>query len=120
MYTPQAARSDVPINLPSAYKVEAQHLRNQLLTFRLRHGGKPIEVREPVDPWIEPRLSQVFAPLLAIIDDQKTRQDLRTLARSYNRDLITDRSQEPASPAKRSRTARISSGTAHRIPMSIG
>lgn len=90
----QRLRPDVPINLPPSYKEEALRLRNQLLTFRLRHGGTAIPIRETVDPAIEPRLNQVFAPLLAIMEDSAARADLRALAREYHRDLVADRGQE--------------------------
>src|SRR5262249_22676144 len=43
---------------------------------------------------IEPRLNQVFAPILAIATDEKTKADLLELARAYHRDLLVDRSQE--------------------------
>jgi hypothetical protein len=44
-----------------------------------------------VDRSIEPRLNQIFAPLLSIIDDPEVRKSLRELARQYNRELVNDR-----------------------------
>lgn len=84
-------RTDIPINLPSAYRNEAKHLRNQLLLFRFRNLGKREPSESLVDRSIEPRLNQIFAPLLSIIEDAKAREDLKELARLYNRDLIADR-----------------------------
>jgi len=87
-------REDIPINLPSTYKTEALHLRNKLLLFRLRTVGKRHAVADLVDRTIEPRLNQIFVPLLSIIDDSRARDDLRALARRYNREAIADRGME--------------------------
>jgi hypothetical protein len=90
----QRLRNDVPINLPTSHKEEARTIRNKLLLFRFRNYHKRIPTEELVDRSIEPRLNQVFTPLLAIIEDAKAREDLRELARKYNRDLIADRSAD--------------------------
>jgi len=84
-------REDIPINLSGNHKEEALILRNKLLLFRIRNHGRSRPTEDLVDRSIEPRLSQVFVPLLAIVEDPKTRADLRNLARSYNRDLIAER-----------------------------
>ena len=47
-----------------------------------------------MDRSIEPRLNQIFVPLLSIIDDPQARDDLRNLARQYNKELITDRGMD--------------------------
>ena len=47
-----------------------------------------------VDRSIEPRLNQVFVPLLSIIEDEQAREDLKELARKYHRELVADRSQD--------------------------
>ena len=88
----QRLRDDVPINLPPAHKDEALALRNKLLLFRFRnfHKGEPSE--SLVDRSIEPRLNQVFVPLLSIIEDEKAREELKELARKYHSELVADRS----------------------------
>jgi len=50
---------------------------------------KPTE--KLVDRSIEPRLNQIFVPLLSIIEDPGAVNDLRELARRYNREMIADR-----------------------------
>jgi hypothetical protein len=40
---------------------------------------------------IEPRLSQIFAPLLSVIEDAAAREALSDLARRYHRELVADR-----------------------------
>src|SRR5438552_803432 len=87
-------RDDVPINLPPEHKEEALRLRNKLLLFRF-HKLRRAGVREDlVDRSIEPRLNQIFVPLLSIIDDPSAIDDLRELARKYNRQMIADRGME--------------------------
>ena len=87
-------RDDVPINLPPEHKEEALRLRNKLLLFRF-HKLRRAGVREDlVDRTIEPRLNQIFVPLLSIIDDPCAIDDLRELARKYNREMIADRGME--------------------------
>jgi hypothetical protein len=87
-------RDDVPINLPSSYKEDALHIRNKLLLFRFRNLHKREAAESLVDRTIEPRLNQIFVPLLSIIEDQKAREDLRELARKYNHEMIADRGME--------------------------
>lgn len=90
----QRLRDDVPINLPSTYKEEARHLRNKLLIFRFRnlHRRQPSEAL--VDRGIEPRLNQIFVPLLSMIEDPQAREELREVARSYNREMISERGMD--------------------------
>ena len=47
-----------------------------------------------VDRTIEPRLNQIFVPLLSIIEDPKAREDLKELARQYNREMIAERGMD--------------------------
>jgi len=84
-------REDIPISLPKEHEVEALRLRNKLLLFRFRNYAKPRDLTANLDRSLEPRLAQIFAPLLAITDDEETLGDLRELARSYHREIATDR-----------------------------
>ena len=47
-----------------------------------------------VDHGIEPRLNQIFVPLLSIIDDEKLRSELRDVARDYHKEFIIDRGMD--------------------------
>lgn len=87
-------RQDIPINLTAAHKEEALHLRNKLLLFRFRNLQKRQASEELVDRTIEPRLNQIFVPLLSIIEDPQAREDLSELARRYNREMIADRGMD--------------------------
>jgi hypothetical protein len=84
-------RPDIPINLPAGYENEARSLRNKLLTYRFKHLKAIQPIRE--QPWqgVEPRLQQIFVPLLSLAADERTRTELRELAARYSRDLVADR-----------------------------
>ena len=87
-------RLDIPISLPPVYAEEALRLRNRLLLFRFRHLGKSAPHESLVDRTLEPRLNQVFVPLLSVIEDETTRRELREVARRYQEDIVTDRAME--------------------------
>ncbi len=87
-------RFDVPINLPPGFKVEALTLRNQLLMFRFANFGRAVADPALVDRAIEPRLNQVFVPLLSIIQDEQTRWNLKIILREYQRQIVADRGLE--------------------------
>src|SRR5213594_3421885 len=76
-------REDIPINLTDAYQLQARALRNKLLMFRLRNFGKHDADPTLVDRSIEPRLAQVFVPLLSVIEDRSAQEALREVARQY-------------------------------------
>ncbi|MEW6144128.1 MAG: hypothetical protein AB1598_03810 [Thermodesulfobacteriota bacterium] len=87
-------REDIPINLTDEHKERAERLRNKLLMFRFRNLGKRKVNPELVDRTIEPRLNQVFVPLLSVIEDEKTRLDLKSIARDYHKQIVTERGME--------------------------
>ena len=87
-------RNDVPINMSGSYKEEGLRIRNKLLLFRFRNLNKRKPTEKLVDRSIEPRLNQIFVPLLSIIEDPGAVNDLRELARRYNREMIADRGTE--------------------------
>ncbi|MBI4469803.1 MAG: hypothetical protein HY650_10845 [Acidobacteria bacterium] len=87
-------REDIPLNLTSAYKQEARDLRNKLLMFRFRNFGRCQVDPSLVDRSIEPRLSQIFVPLLSVIGDSQARETLRQVAREYHRELVADRGMD--------------------------
>jgi len=86
-----ALREDIPINLPETAALDARALRNKLLLFRFRNLHRCVPNATLVDRTIEPRLNQVFVPLLSIIGDDSVRNDLMELARRHQQDMMTDR-----------------------------
>src|SRR3989449_4099503 len=87
-------RDDIPINLTAEYKREALELRNKLLMFRFRSFGKRQIDPALVDRSIEPRLAQIFVPLLSVIEDAGAREALRQVAREYHKELVADRGMD--------------------------
>ena len=84
-------RDDIPINLPPEYKAESLRLRNQLLLFRFRNLGRCKVMPELVDRSLEPRLNQIFVPLLSIVSDPKARDELRAVAKQCQNELVSER-----------------------------
>ncbi len=87
-------RSDIPINLPPSYKEEARKLRNKLLLFRFRNFGKKLPEESLVDRSLEPRMNQIFVPLMCIVSDAKLRKELHDLAREYSDEVVVDRGMD--------------------------
>src|SRR5208337_1638062 len=73
----QRLRDDIPLNLTAEYQREALAIRNKLLMFRIRNFGRRAIDATLVDRSIEPRLSQIFVPLLSVIEDAEARRALR-------------------------------------------
>ena len=87
----QRVRADIPINLPAEQQAEARRLRNKLLLFRFRNRQRLTLAPDLADPALEPRINQIFTPLLSIIRDPAARADIQELAKAYNRELRTER-----------------------------
>lgn len=84
-------RADIPINLPEAFRAEAQELRNKLLLYRFHHR-RDVKLDESlIDPGLEPRLNQILLPLLSIVRSPVVRRDLRTAAAEAQTNLIAER-----------------------------
>ncbi len=86
-------REEIPLNATATAKAEALGLRNKLLLFRFRNFCKSGINAELVDRSLEPRLNQVFVPLLSVIQDATVRSDLMQLAHEYQRELVAERGQ---------------------------
>ena len=88
-------RKDIPINLPPEMNEEALEIRNKLLMFRFRNLGGQKPDSDLIDQSIEPRLNQVFVPLLSLIRDEATRNEIREIARQHSREIVADRGMDP-------------------------
>ena len=78
----RSLRSDIPINLPAEQREEALQLRNKLLLFRFRTHSHVTPLPGPLDPGLEARLNQIYAPLAAVIPDAEARDALRAVAQA--------------------------------------
>lgn len=84
-------RSGIPLNLGDEHKEEARRLRNQLLLYRLRNFSRARSWDRAADRDLEPRLQQIFGPLVSLIDDAAARGRLVSTLRKYNEDLAEER-----------------------------
>ena len=87
-------RPDIPFNLGDDYKAEALTLRNQLLTFRFHHRNDCRVDPSLHDPALEPRLNQIFAPLLSVVREPHLLEKMRYLARDTQRMITDERGEE--------------------------
>lgn len=87
-------RSGIPVTLPPEAERDALALRNKLLLFRFRNHGRRLLREDAFDPSLEPRLNQVFGPMLTLIDEPSARASLSELVRQVNRQQVVDRGLE--------------------------
>lgn len=88
-----ALRSEIPLNLDDHFHEEARSIRNQLLLYRLRHfkdarGETRAGARD-----LEPRLQQIFGPLVSVISDASAREEVVAVLTSHNTELTEERSE---------------------------
>lgn len=88
-------RSDIPIQLPPALKIEALELRNRLLHFRFCEYARIKSDTSALVKGIEPRLNQTALSLLSVIDDLALRAEVQTWLVSQNERTIADRRATP-------------------------
>lgn len=87
----RALRADIPIILPDSQKAEAQALRNRLLLYRFRTWHKATTVPYFFERAVEPRLKQIFVPLMSVVDDLELRAELEEIAAQYSNQATLDR-----------------------------
>lgn len=88
----QPPRPEIPLNLPAEFAEEATTLRNKLLMFRFRNRGKSRDLKTIANEFLEPRIAQIFSPLLATIESEAVRQSVLALARRYSGVIASERS----------------------------
>jgi len=84
-------RSDIPINLPPAWKQEAQDLRNKLLLYRFHHRHQVALDDATRVSSLAPRGNQVLVPLLSIVDDAAARHAITEFAVAAQDGAAVDR-----------------------------
>jgi hypothetical protein len=85
-------RPDIPLSLPKTFRREATELRNKLLMYRFRTLHSVTSDAVYQETGMEPRVAQVFAPLLALVEDEPTRKRIRALARGQTGSIRSERS----------------------------
>ncbi|HEV7486304.1 MAG TPA: phosphoglycerate mutase family protein [Thermoanaerobaculia bacterium] len=86
-------RAGIPLNMGDDFRDEARKLRNHLLLYRLRNFARARETLRAAARDLEPRLEQIFGPLLSVIDDAAAQERLIRTLRGYNEDLVDERRQ---------------------------
>jgi len=84
-------RIDIPLTLPREFYEEAERLKGQLLTYRVRRRRTFDSAMPGRDAQLEARVAQVFAPLMAAASDVNAKGRLYDLARKTSATLRTDR-----------------------------
>jgi hypothetical protein len=85
-------RAGVPLNLDDRFRNEALRLRNQLLLYRLRHFHD-VRTLAAGNGDLEPRLTQVFGPLLSVIEDASARDRISASLQKFNEELRDERAE---------------------------
>jgi hypothetical protein len=88
-------RADIPINLPPSFKDESRELRNKLLLFRFRNRHSAKLNEKLVDRRLEPRLSQIFTPLLSVVASPSVRDELCAIAANTQTELVAAQGMSP-------------------------
>ena len=88
------APADIPINLPDATRrrLSVSATSCSCTAFAILAEDLPIDTL--VDPTLEPRLNQIFVPLLSVVGDPTIRAELREVARERHREIIADRGMD--------------------------
>ena len=86
-------REDIPLNLDENFHEEARRLRNQLLLYRLRNFGIARRSGRAGASDLEPRLEQIFGPLVSLIAEADARDRVIAVIREHNRDIVDERSE---------------------------
>lgn len=90
----RSVRDDIPLSLPSVFHVQALELRNKLLLYRFRNRHRLGDLTGTIDRELEPRISQIYAPLLATVADDGNAEQIRELARASSSQLVQDRGMD--------------------------
>ena len=87
-------RPGIPLSFTVEARREAREIRNKLLLFRFRRKGQHDAGADLAGQGIEPRLAQILSPLLSVVSDEDSRNEIRELALEYNRDLVVERGMD--------------------------
>lgn len=87
-------REDIPIILGPEFWERAQHLRNNLLMWRLKNYGRKFELDFGLFSEItEARIKQIVIPLMAVITDGNVKTEIESWMWNYWQELIAARTE---------------------------
>lgn len=85
-------REDIPLSLDHEFYEKAQGLRNKLLMWRFKnYASDNLKTHKTLNSNIHSRMNQIALPLLSLIDDEKTQQELMDFLAIYSAELKNDR-----------------------------
>lgn len=85
-------REDTPTELPATFESEALKFRNKLLQFRFNMRAAFAEYKADVKiDGVEPRISQIFSPLLQVSVDDEFKSAVITLAKRCSEQVLDER-----------------------------
>jgi len=85
-------RSNIPNELPSSFDGKALELRNKLLQYRFNMLNAFSKYKTDCKiEGVEPRINQIFSPLLQIAVDEKFKTELLALAKQCSGQIVKDR-----------------------------
>ncbi len=84
-------RIGIPLNLDDRFRAEALRLRNQLLLYRFRMFPAVRSLDRAGGRGLEPRLEQIFGPLVSVVGDPSARERVTSVLRKMNEDLADER-----------------------------
>lgn len=84
-------RAGIPLNLDDRFRAEALRLRNQLLLYRMRMWNVVRSAERAGGRGLEPRLEQIFGPLVSTVRDPAAQERVRTVIARLNEDLAEER-----------------------------
>ena len=87
-------REDVPLSLSNTFWEKAQEIRNKLVCWRFENINKKINLDVELDKTLEPRLNQIIAPILSIMDCDETKKELKEFIKKHNDEIIAERGTE--------------------------
>jgi hypothetical protein len=86
-------RAGVPLNLDDRFRAEALRLRNQLLLYRLRMSPVVRSAERAGGGGLEPRLEQIFGPLVSMVRDPAAQARIRSVLERLNEQLAEERQE---------------------------
>lgn len=87
-------RREIPTALPADFHSRALALRNQLLSYRLKHFKELEPVSSDLTVGLEPRLRQIVEPLLAVANNEESKVQIVAFAMNQQAQTILDRGME--------------------------
>jgi hypothetical protein len=105
-------RSDIKYHLPKEFYTRSELIRNMLLMFRLKHYGQVELKPELAISGLEARANQILLPILSIVEDKETLENLKKFAIEFGNKIKIDRGEEIQSEVLKAMVDMVADGEA--------